>query len=301
MKKINEDFYKKAEVFYFQENIFVSKKLEKNVLKQNHDELLINHKDVNVTWIRISKKYFFFKTREKIKKYVKKCKVCVKTKKLRQFKSSMQSFEISNKSWQSVTINFITNLLKFMNSVTQVSYDEILVMMNKFSKITKFIFVKSKQTTKQLTYVLIKELIITEEMSEFIVFNRDKLFVSKFWTILMIKLDIKKKMSTAFYSQTDKQIERLNQTLKQYLRAYINKKQNNWIELLSTTQLVYNNTSIKTMSLCLRKVQTRRKDNLLVSKERSRNVTVNELSEKITLKQKQLRSDLMIVKKKMRN
>ena len=43
----------------------------------------------------------------------------------------------------------------------------------------------------------------------------------------MIKLDIKKKMSTAFYSQTDKQIERLNQTLKQYLRAYINEKQNN--------------------------------------------------------------------------
>ena len=33
-------------------------------------------------------------------------------------------------------------------------------------------------------------------------------------------------MSTAFYLQTDEQIERLNQTLKQYLRAYINKKQN---------------------------------------------------------------------------
>ena len=92
---------------------------------------------------------------------------------------------------------------------------------------TKFVFVKSKQTTEQLTYVLIKELMITEEMSEFIVFNRDKLFVLKFWTILIIKLDIKKKMFTAFYSQTDEQIERLNQTLKQYLRAYINEKQNN--------------------------------------------------------------------------
>ena len=33
LKKTNEDFYKKTEVLYFQENIFVLKKLEKNVLK----------------------------------------------------------------------------------------------------------------------------------------------------------------------------------------------------------------------------------------------------------------------------
>ena len=180
------------------------------MLKENHDELLTDHKNVNVTWIRVSKKYFFSKMRKKIKKYVKRCEVCVKTKKLRQFKSSMQSLEISNKFWQSVTMNFITNLSEFMNSVTQVDYDEILVMMNKFSKITKFVFVKSKQTTEQLTYVLIKELIITEEVLKFIVFDRNKLFVLKFWTTLMIKLNIKKKMFIAFHSQTDEQIERLN-------------------------------------------------------------------------------------------
>ena len=67
-----------------------------------------------------------------------------------------------------------------MNSVTQIDYDEILIIMNKFSKMTKFVSVKSKQTIEQLTYVLIKELMITEEVSEFIVFDRDKLFVSKF-------------------------------------------------------------------------------------------------------------------------
>ena len=197
------------------------------MLRQNHDKLLTDHKSVNVTWIKVLNKYFFSKIRKKIKKYVKRCEVCVKTKKSRQLESSIQSLEISNKSWQSVTMNFITNLSEFMNSVTQVDYDEILVIVNRFSKMTKFVSIKSKQTTEQLTYVLIKELMITEEVSEFIVFDRDKLFVSKFWTTLMIKLEIKKKMSTAFHSQTDEQIERLNQTLKQYLRAYINEKQNN--------------------------------------------------------------------------
>ena len=124
-------------------------------------------------------------------------------------------------------MNFITDFSKSEDSITRVSYDEILIRIDRFSKIIKFIFIKSSQTAEQLTYVLIKKLIITKEMSESIVFDRDKLFVSKFWTTLMTKLEIKRKMSTAFNSQTDEQIERLNQILKQYLRAYINEKQNN--------------------------------------------------------------------------
>ena len=49
LKKINEDFYEKAEILYFQESIFVSRKLKKDVLKQHHDELLTDYKNVNVT------------------------------------------------------------------------------------------------------------------------------------------------------------------------------------------------------------------------------------------------------------
>ena len=77
-------------------------------------------------------------------------------------------------------MNFITNFSESMNSVTQVDYDEILVIINRFSKMTKFVSIKSKQTIEQLTYVLIKELMITEKVSEFIVFDRNKLFVLKF-------------------------------------------------------------------------------------------------------------------------
>ena len=79
-----------------------------------------------------------------------------------------------------MTINFITNFLEFENLITQVSYNEILVMINRFLKIIKFVSIKSKQTAEQLTYVLIKKLIVIEEILKSIVFDRDKLFVSKF-------------------------------------------------------------------------------------------------------------------------
>ena len=58
---------------------------------------------------------------------------------------------------------------------------------------------------------------------------------------------------------------------------------------------------IKTLNFCLRKIQTRRKDNLFVAEEKSKNIAANQLSEKLLLKQRQLREDLIIVKKRMKN
>ncbi len=41
----------------------------------------------------------------------------------------------------------------------------------------------------------------------------------------------------------------MNQTLKQYLRCYINYRQNDWIQLLSVAQLTFNNTTTKVISM----------------------------------------------------
>ena len=39
-------------------------------------------------------------------------------------------------------------------------------------------------------------------------------------------------MSTAFHPQSDGQTERINRTLEQMIRAYVNDKQDNWDKLL---------------------------------------------------------------------
>ena len=56
----------------------------------------------------------------------------------------------------------------------------------------------------------------------------------------MVEQGIKAVIFIAYYLQTDEQIKRLNQTLKQYLRQYINYIQNNWAALLPVTQFAYN-------------------------------------------------------------
>jgi len=54
-------------------------------------------------------------------------------------------------------------------------------------------------------------------------------------------LEIKSKLSTAFHPQTDGQIERVNQELEQYLRMFIDHKQEQWPEWLGMAEFAYNN------------------------------------------------------------
>ena len=54
-------------------------------------------------------------------------------------------------------------------------------------------------------------------------------------------LGIESKLSTVYHPQMDSQIERTNQELEQYLRMYVNYRQNNWAEWLATAEFAFNN------------------------------------------------------------
>ena len=63
-------------------------------------------------------------------------------------------------------------------------------------------------------------------------------------------LGIESKMSTVFHPQTDRQTERVNQELKQYLRMFIDHRQEQWPDWLGTVEFAYNNkahSSTKTL------------------------------------------------------
>jgi len=54
-------------------------------------------------------------------------------------------------------------------------------------------------------------------------------------------LGIQSKLLMAFHPQTDGQTERVNQKLEQYLRMFINHRQEQWPEWLGTAEFAYNN------------------------------------------------------------
>jgi len=54
-------------------------------------------------------------------------------------------------------------------------------------------------------------------------------------------LGIDTKLSTAFHPQIDTQTKRMNQELEQYLRIFIDYRQEQWPEWLGTAEFAYNN------------------------------------------------------------
>jgi len=54
-------------------------------------------------------------------------------------------------------------------------------------------------------------------------------------------LGIQMKLSMAYHPQTDGQTERINQELEQYLRVFIDHRQEQWLDWLKTAEFAYNN------------------------------------------------------------
>ena len=48
-------------------------------------------------------------------------------------------------------------------------------------------------------------------------------------------------MTTAYHPQSDRQTDRVNQELEQYLRLFIHQRQDDWDDLLPLAEFQYNN------------------------------------------------------------
>ena len=146
-------------------------------------------------------------------------------------------------------MDFITKLPKSKNEATGIIYDNILIIVNKLSKYAHFIIFKKTYNAKQLKYIILNKLICYHRIFKKIMNDKNKLFISNHWRILISMLKTKFKMSTAYHSKTDGQTKWTNQSLKQYFRHYVNKYQNNWVFLLFTTQLTMNSKVLNTTEI----------------------------------------------------
>ena len=78
-------------------------------------------------------------------------------------------------------------------------------------------------------------------LPESIISDRGPQFAAGLMRELNEMLGIKSKLSTVFHPQTNGQTERVNQEIEQYLRMFIDHRQEQWPEWLGTAEFAYNN------------------------------------------------------------
>ena len=77
-------------------------------------------------------------------------------------------------------MNFITKLSLSIYSIIEVTYDFILIIVNRLTKSTKFTSFQKSTNTETFIKIFTKVVIANKEISKEVISNKDKLFTSKY-------------------------------------------------------------------------------------------------------------------------
>jgi len=132
-------------------------------------------------------------------------------------------------------VDFITKLL------VSKGHDSILVVCDRFSKMSHFVVTTEKMMAEGLVRLFRDNVWKLHRLPESVISDRGPQFAARMTKELNKMLGIEMKLSTAYHPETDRQTERTNQELEQYLRMYVNHRQNNWAEWLATAEFAFNN------------------------------------------------------------
>jgi len=169
-------------------------------------------------------------------RYVEGCDVCQRYKNQSEVPAGkLMPNVIPEKPWSHILADFITKL-----PLAQ-GYDAILVVYDHFSKMAHFIATTEKTSVEGLAKLFQDHVWKLHGLPESIISDRGVQFVVGIMKELNNLLGIQTKLSTAYHPQTDGQMERINQELEQYLRVFIDHRQEQWPDWLGTAEFVYNN------------------------------------------------------------
>ncbi|KID83641.1 pol polyprotein [Metarhizium guizhouense ARSEF 977] len=222
---------------------WIPPELQEECIKEMHEHPVYGHQGIRKTLDKIRRQYDFPGIKKVVEKIVNECILCGKSKASRHKPyGELQPLPVPTRPWESIAFDHITKLPMSKEPMTNVEYDSIFVVTDRLTKYGYFLPYREASNAEELAYVFLRTIASNHGLPENIISDRGSTFISKFWQALMAQLGTNHKLSTAYHPQTDGQTERLNQTLEQYLRCYINYQQDDWVTWLPTAQLAYNSS-----------------------------------------------------------
>ncbi|CDJ46320.1 Similar to Transposon MAGGYgagandpolgenehomologues, related [Eimeria brunetti] len=199
-----------------------------HVLYAHHDHVTAGHRGQKKTYKALSKHYYWPGMRTYTNAYVESCTQCRASKSLNQKPAGLlQQLLIPSRRWSHVSLDFVTDL-----PLTTTGHDAILVVVDSLSKMAHFIPAKKSHSAADTVELLADRVIRYHGFPDVLVSDRDPRFQSEVWSQLCSRFNITRAMSSSYHPQTDGQTERVNRTLEQMLRTYIQADEREWEGLL---------------------------------------------------------------------
>ena len=111
-------------------------------------------------------------------------------------------------------------------------YDAVITVVDSVSKQVHFIPMHTMVTAKRAARLFLYQVWKLHGLLKCVISDHGPQFMARFTKELYYLLGIKLVSSTAWYPQTNRQTEHVNQELDQYLWLFVNERQDNWYDLL---------------------------------------------------------------------
>lgn len=214
-----------------------SQKEINEILKENHSTSVSGHSGFKRTYRRIKENYTWKNMKRDIRNFVKSCESCQKNKTNRHpTKAPMEITTTSSKPFERLALDIVGPL-----PLTESGNRFILTFqddLTKFSQARPIVNHEALTIAEELyNFIMIfgiPKSILTDNSTDFtsnIIKELNKLFKIRHVT------------SSVYHPQTNGALERSHSTLKDYLKNFINKEQNNWDIYVPSAMFCYN-TSI---------------------------------------------------------
>lgn len=209
--------------------------LWEEIIMKYHDFKLARHPGYTKTHKLITRNYWWPQILGDIKWYVAGCERCQANKPNQQPKRNhLHPNEIPSGPWEVISIDLIGPLPELAG------HNSVLVIVDWFSKMACYIPINMNISAQGVAKTSWDWVFKNVGIPQKVINNWEPQFVSRFIKELCLQLGIERNPSTA-YQPSDRQMERINQELEQYLCIYCNYKQDNWAEWLSIAEFSYNN------------------------------------------------------------
>jgi transposase InsO family protein len=123
---------------------------------------------------------------------------------------------------------------------TSKQHDSIMVVVDKLTKATHFIPLKTTHRAADVADIFLKEVTRLHGIPKTIVSDRDLKFTSNFWKGLFKGFRMNLNFSTTYHPKSDGQTERVNRVIEDMLRMYVMDKPSRWEDYRHLVEFTYN-------------------------------------------------------------
>ena len=226
-------------VLWKDDRLWVPNSMVTQLIREAHDLPASGHPGMNRTLDLLRRSYCWPKMRTTIKRYIRNCYVCRRSKAPRdRINGLLKPLPIPEQRWLDISMDFVTGVPQSDGN------NAILTVIDRLSKERHYIPCWSGDggtSTEQTVKLLLLWVFRTHGLPRSIVSDRGPQFISIIWKSLCLRLGIKAKLSTGYHPQTDGQTERANQDVERYLRSYCSYMQDDWAAWLPMAEFADNN------------------------------------------------------------